>query len=71
MAIAIDMVPTILKTNDWKSEQIGSHFVWISNNFGQKNGRHFVRISNNFGQKNGRHFVRNATPLENQMPLEN
>ena len=55
IAIAIAMVPTILKLNHWISEQNGEQFNWISKGFGQ----------------NGHHFVQNGIPLENQMPLEN
>ena len=35
LAIAIAMVPAILKLNHWKSEQNEGHFVQISNGFGQ------------------------------------
>ena len=64
IAISTAMVPIILGQNHWKSKQNGSHFVQISNSFGQ-NGHHFVLISNSFRQ-NGCHCVQNRTPLENR-----
>ena len=42
IAIAIAMIPTILKPNHWKFEQNGHHFVPISNDFRQ-NDQHFVQ----------------------------
>ena len=49
IAIAIAMVPTIPEPNQWKSKVDSSHFVQISNGFGQDGG----------------HFVQNGTLLEN------